>query len=75
MLEVAEHYYEFGGKSPINDQNRQLLAALKAKLAQHGAHLPNTHLGVVSACSHSAADLTLQLQTGRYRDQTRDSDN
>src|SRR5277367_2336074 len=28
MLEVAEHYYHFGGRSPINDQNRELLAAL-----------------------------------------------
>src|SRR5260370_39489005 len=28
MLEVAEHYYHFGGKSPINDQNRALIAAL-----------------------------------------------
>lgn len=32
MLEVAEHYYHFGGKSPINDQNRALIAALKAVL-------------------------------------------
>ena len=24
MLEVAEHYYHFGGKSPINEQNRAL---------------------------------------------------
>jgi ferrochelatase len=24
MSEVAEHYYHFGGKSPINDQNRLL---------------------------------------------------
>jgi protoporphyrin/coproporphyrin ferrochelatase len=29
MLEVAEHYYHFGGKSPINDQNRALIAALE----------------------------------------------
>jgi ferrochelatase len=29
MLEVAEHYYHFDGKSPINDQNRALIAALK----------------------------------------------
>ena len=29
MLEVAEHYYHFGGRSPINDQNRELLAALR----------------------------------------------
>jgi protoporphyrin/coproporphyrin ferrochelatase len=29
MLEVAEHYYHFGGGSPINDQNRELIAALR----------------------------------------------
>jgi ferrochelatase len=40
MLEVAEHYYHFGGKSPINDQNRRLIAALEAELAQHGPRLP-----------------------------------
>lgn len=40
MLEVAEHYYHFGGKSPINDQNRQLIAALEEELAQHGPRLP-----------------------------------
>lgn len=40
MLEVAEHYYHFGGKSPINHQNRQLIAALEAELAQHGPRLP-----------------------------------
>jgi ferrochelatase len=40
MLEVAEHYYHFGGKSPINDQNRQLIAALDAELVQHGPRLP-----------------------------------
>ncbi len=33
MLEVAEHYYHFGGKSPINDQNRSLIAALRDKTA------------------------------------------
>lgn len=31
-LEVAEHYQHFGGKSPINDQNRALLAALRTEL-------------------------------------------
>jgi len=41
MLEVAEHYYHFGGKSPINDQNRQLIAALEAELAEHGPRLPS----------------------------------
>jgi ferrochelatase len=29
MLEVAEHYYHFDGRSPINDQNRALVAALR----------------------------------------------
>jgi ferrochelatase len=32
MLEVAEHYYLFGGRSPINDQNRELIAALRKAL-------------------------------------------
>src|SRR3954447_14926851 len=40
MLEVAEHYYEFGGRSPINDQNRALIAALEQELAAQGLHLP-----------------------------------
>jgi ferrochelatase len=40
MLEVAEHYYHFGGKSPINAQNRSLIAALEAELAEHGSALP-----------------------------------
>ena len=29
LLEVAGHYHHFGGKSPINDQCRQLIAALR----------------------------------------------
>ncbi len=40
MLAVAEHYYHFGGKSPINDQNRALIAALEIELASHGPRLP-----------------------------------
>jgi ferrochelatase len=40
MLEVAEHYYEFRGRSPINDQNRALIAALERELATHGLRLP-----------------------------------
>jgi ferrochelatase len=40
MLEVAEHYHEFGGRSPINDQNRALIAALEKELAAHGPRLP-----------------------------------
>jgi ferrochelatase len=40
MLAVAEHYYHFGGKSPINDQNRELIAALRKELDAHGPRLP-----------------------------------
>jgi protoporphyrin/coproporphyrin ferrochelatase len=40
MLAVAEHYYHFDGKSPINQQTRELIAALKQELAQHGPNLP-----------------------------------
>ena len=40
MLEVAEHYNHFGGKSPINEQNLALLAALREELDRRGPHLP-----------------------------------
>ncbi|MEX0819705.1 MAG: ferrochelatase [Pirellulaceae bacterium] len=40
MLEVAEHYRQFGGVSPINRQCRELIAALRAELTQHGPALP-----------------------------------
>ena len=40
MLEVAEHYYHLGGKSPINDQNRALIRTLEERLAADGPHLP-----------------------------------
>jgi ferrochelatase len=40
MLEVAEHYYHFDGKSPINAQNRALIGALELELAAHGPALP-----------------------------------
>jgi len=39
MMEVAEHYYHFGGKSPINDQNRQLVQALREELKRNGPDL------------------------------------
>lgn len=37
---VAEHYYHFGGKSPINEQSRALIAALEELLREQGAGLP-----------------------------------
>ncbi|MGD9645589.1 MAG: ferrochelatase [Pirellulales bacterium] len=39
-LEVAEHYQLFGGVSPLNAQNRALVAAIEAELATAGPHLP-----------------------------------
>lgn len=40
LLEVAHHYEQFDGVSPINEQNRALIKALKAELAEHGPDLP-----------------------------------
>ena len=40
LLEVAEHYYHFDGVSPINAQNRALVAALRALLDTRGPALP-----------------------------------
>ncbi|WP_237767580.1 ferrochelatase [Serinicoccus sp. CUA-874] len=40
LAEVAEHYYEFGGKSPINDQNRALIEAIRAELARRELTIP-----------------------------------
>ena len=37
---VAEQYALFGGRSPINDQCRQLIAALETELAEHDLDLP-----------------------------------
>ena len=40
LLEVAEHYHHFGGKSPINEQNRALIGALTREFEQQGPRLP-----------------------------------
>ena len=40
LAEVAEHYHHLGGRSPINDQNRALLAALRAELDARGYRSP-----------------------------------
>ncbi|NLA64951.1 MAG: ferrochelatase [Leucobacter sp.] len=40
LREVGEHYYGFGGKSPINEQNLELLDALKTELSRRGVDLP-----------------------------------
>ncbi len=40
LAELAEHYYHFDGKSPINDQNRALIAALEEELKANDIDLP-----------------------------------
>ncbi|WP_327066955.1 ferrochelatase [Kitasatospora sp. NBC_01250] len=40
LAEVGQHYFRFGGISPINEQNRELLAALRADFAAAGLELP-----------------------------------
>ena len=40
LLTVAQNYYRLGGRSPINEQCRALIGALRAELDSHGAKLP-----------------------------------
>ena len=40
LEEVAQHYLELGGESPINEQNRELIAALEAELRERGIDVP-----------------------------------
>jgi protoporphyrin/coproporphyrin ferrochelatase len=62
MREVAAHYEHFGGVSPINGQNRVLLAALRDELAAHGLDFPvywgnrNWHPYLVDTVREMAGD-------------------
>src|SRR5262245_5383765 len=40
LAEVARHYQHFGGVSPINEQCRELVAAVRDDFARHGLNLP-----------------------------------
>jgi ferrochelatase len=40
LASVAEHYHHFGGASPINQQCRDLKAAIEADFGAHGLDLP-----------------------------------
>lgn len=40
LAEVGEHYYGFGGKSPINEQNLALISSLKAEFSARGYTVP-----------------------------------
>ena len=40
LVEVSGHYQRFGGRSPINERNAELIAALRAALAERGVGVP-----------------------------------
>ena len=40
LAQVGEHYFHFGGVSPINGQNRKLIANIEAELAARNIELP-----------------------------------
>lgn len=40
LASVAEHYLHFGGMSPINGINRDLITSIEAELARRGADIP-----------------------------------
>jgi ferrochelatase len=62
LLAVAKHYELFGGVSPINQQNRNLIAALRQELKANGPHLPiyfgnrNWHPMLADTLSQMRAD-------------------
>lgn len=76
MLEVAEHYQHFGGKSPINDHCRAFIAALQEGLNAEGPKLPiywgnrNWHPMLADTMRQMAADgvkRALAFATSAYR--------
>ncbi|MBC7302398.1 MAG: ferrochelatase, partial [Nocardia sp.] len=62
LAEVAQHYLHFGGVSPINALNLQIIAALEADLLDAGLDLPvyfgnrNWHPMVEDTVARMAAD-------------------
>ncbi|MWB98563.1 ferrochelatase [Agromyces seonyuensis] len=75
LEEVAHHYRHFGGVSPINEQNRELKAALEAELAARGIDLPvywgnrfwDPYFGEAITAAHDAGhDRLLALVTSAY---------
>jgi ferrochelatase len=62
LAEVAEHYHHFGGVSPINALNRDIIDAVRVALADAGLDLPvyfgnrNWHPLVADTLAEMAAD-------------------
>ncbi|MDA3146770.1 ferrochelatase [Leucobacter sp. UCMA 4100] len=69
LAEVGEHYYHFGGRSPINEQNLALRQALEDELHSRGITLPviwgnrNWHPYTVDALRDASAFGTKRVLT------------
>ncbi|WKD59280.1 ferrochelatase [Corynebacterium caspium] len=60
LAEVGEHYYRFGGKSPLNTQNIAMISNIRHELKRQGLELPvyygtrNWHPFVEDTAEHMA---------------------
>ena len=67
LEKVGEHYFKLGGRSPINDQNKQLIENVAAELKNRGLDLPvyfgnrNWEPYVEDAITQAAKDGITQL--------------
>ncbi|NUK74714.1 ferrochelatase [Streptomyces lunaelactis] len=66
LKEVGQHYFLFGGVSPINDQNRALLDALRKDFAEHALDLP-VHWGNRNWAPYLTDTLREMVQDGHRR--------
>ncbi|MCF6522784.1 ferrochelatase [Streptomyces sp. JJ36] len=66
LQEVGEHYFLFGGVSPINAQNRSLLETLRTDFAGHGLDLP-VHWGNRNWAPYLTDTLREMVRAGHRR--------
>jgi ferrochelatase len=66
LVEVSHHYLALGGVSPINSQNRALLAALKERLPERGVEIP-IYLGNRNSEPYFADVLTQMHKDGHRK--------
>ena len=66
LVEVSHHYLALGGVSPINSQNRALLAALKDRLPERGVEIP-IYLGNRNSEPYFADVLTQMHKDGHRK--------
>lgn len=66
LVEVAAHYDRFGGRSPINDQNRALIERLDSALRDRGIAVPVV-LGNRNSAPFLVDTLTELLDVGHAR--------